>query len=195
MTVELIQVPYDAGHRGRRMGCGPGHFIAHGAADRLRSTGHTVTVSAVETSDAHPAEIATTFELARRLAGRVRAACRAGRFPLILSGNCSCCLGVVAGLDRSEDAAVLWLDAHADFNTPETTTSGYGTAGSRPPSALRWPRWDAREGDCTCTSTWTCSTPPRRVPTTWPHRAGSPFARCATPSRSRRAPARSRRLP
>jgi arginase len=46
--------------------------------------------------------------------------------PLLLSGDCLTALGVAAGLQRRhDDVAVVWLDAHGDFNTPETTTSGY----------------------------------------------------------------------
>ena len=53
------------------------------------------------------------------------AAARAAR-PLLLSGDCPAALGVVAGLQRRHrDLAVVWLDAHGDFNTPAITISGY----------------------------------------------------------------------
>lgn len=53
------------------------------------------------------------------------AAARASR-PLLLSGDCTSALGAVAGLQRrAGDLAVTWLDAHGDFNTPDTTISGY----------------------------------------------------------------------
>jgi arginase len=46
--------------------------------------------------------------------------------PLVLSGDCSAALGAVAGLQRRhDDIAVVWLDAHGDFNTPAITISGY----------------------------------------------------------------------
>jgi arginase len=46
--------------------------------------------------------------------------------PLLLSGDCPTALGVVAGLQcRYRDLAVVWLDAHGDFNTPAITISGY----------------------------------------------------------------------
>jgi len=46
--------------------------------------------------------------------------------PLLLSGDCPVALGVVAGLQRRyRDVAVVWLDAHGDFNTPAITISGY----------------------------------------------------------------------
>jgi arginase len=40
---------------------------------------------------------------------------------VILAGNCNSCLGTLAALD---DPGIVWLDAHGDFNTPETTISG-----------------------------------------------------------------------
>jgi arginase len=53
------------------------------------------------------------------------AVARAAR-PLVLSGDCPTALGVVAGLQRRyHDLAVVWLDAHGDFNTPAITASGY----------------------------------------------------------------------
>ena len=50
---------------------------------------------------------------------------RAAR-PLVLSGDCPTARASVAGLQRRHrDLAVLWLDAHGDFNTPAISTSGY----------------------------------------------------------------------
>jgi arginase len=50
---------------------------------------------------------------------------RAAR-PLLLSGDCPTAAGAVAGLQRRyQDVAVVWLDAHGDFNTPAITISGY----------------------------------------------------------------------
>jgi arginase len=60
--------------------------------------------------------------LHRAIADAVAEAAR----PLLLSGDCPTSLGVVAGLQRRHrEIAVVWLDAHGDFNTPAITTSGY----------------------------------------------------------------------
>jgi arginase len=60
--------------------------------------------------------------LHRAVAGAVARAAR----PLLLSGDCPAALGAVPGLQsRYRDLAVVWLDAHGDFNTPAITTSGY----------------------------------------------------------------------
>jgi len=53
------------------------------------------------------------------------AVARAAR-PLVLSGDCPTARASVAGLQRRHhDLAVVWLDAHGDFNTPVISTSGY----------------------------------------------------------------------
>jgi arginase len=71
-----------------------------------------------------PAEVATAFELDGLLAGEVRTAVEAGEFPLVLSGNCNTSVGTLSGVG-TEGLGVIWFDAHADFNTPETTTTGF----------------------------------------------------------------------
>jgi len=49
-----------------------------------------------------------------------------GDRPLVMSGDCTTSLGIVAGLQRAGiSPSVVWLDAHGDLQTPETTASGY----------------------------------------------------------------------
>jgi arginase len=136
MNVDLLLVPYDTALRGWRMGAGPERLVEAGLISRLEALGHAVTPSLVETERDAPAEIGTAFELMRAVAQRVRAAVAGGRFPLVLSGNCSTASGTLAGLAPAS-RAVFWFDAHADCNTPETTTSGFldGTALA---TALGW---------------------------------------------------------
>lgn len=46
--------------------------------------------------------------------------------PVIIAGDCTASLGVLAGLQRStSDLGIVWFDAHGDFHTEQTTTSGY----------------------------------------------------------------------
>jgi arginase len=54
----------------------------------------------------------------------VRRAIAQGEFPLVLSGNCNTSVGTIAGAG-AEGLGVVWFDGHADFNTPETTTTGF----------------------------------------------------------------------
>lgn len=58
--------------------------------------------------------------------GQVQDALRSGRVPVLLAAECSVALATLPAVARERpDARVLWLDAHGDFNTPETTASGY----------------------------------------------------------------------
>jgi len=64
--------------------------------------------------------------LYRGLADHAASALAAGKRPVSLAGDCVSSLGVMAGLQRAGiDASLLWLDAHGDFNTWETTPSGF----------------------------------------------------------------------
>jgi arginase len=124
MEIDALLVPYDSGHRDTRSGRGPGHFIDKGLTALLASDGHRTTVASVEATTSLPTEIGTTIDVNRQLAAAVRSAVAADRFPLVLAGNCNHCLGAIAGLPHQR-LGIVWLDAHGDFNTPETTTSGF----------------------------------------------------------------------
>ena len=63
------------------------------------------------------------------LAGRVEEALAGGRLPLVLGGDHSVAIGTVSGVGcyfrrRGEPIGLIWLDAHADMNTPDTSPSG-----------------------------------------------------------------------
>jgi arginase len=124
LHVDIIAIPYDCGHARVRTGCGPDAFLAGGLVQRLESRGHSVAVQVLERSTLLGTEIGSAFDLNRQLAARVRAVTASGSFPLILTGNCISSVGALAGLDE-EGLGVLWFDAHGDFNTPETSTTGY----------------------------------------------------------------------
>ncbi|MFN2167880.1 MAG: arginase family protein [Anaerolineae bacterium] len=83
------------------------------------------------------------------IASTVASARRQGKGILLSGGDCTHCTGVVGGLQDCHGAAarigLVWFDAHGDFNTPNTTLSGY--LGGMPVAVcagLAWPRW--REG-------------------------------------------------
>lgn len=133
VRVELILVPYDSGRRAERMGRGPERLAEAGLAEHLRALGHEVVTHRIETTLAFPTEAAVAFDLARAISARVRVATAARAFPLILAGNCMSAVGAVAGVAGGREApGVVWLDAHGDFNTPETTASAFldGMAGA-----------------------------------------------------------------
>ena len=123
MLIHLILVPYDSGRRDVRMGAGPAS-LAPGLMASLIEAGCEVEQALVEvpTVGWH-AEVAAAFALANGVAHKVDAARARGAFPLVLSGNCFATVGVAAGLGKR--TGVVWFDAHADFHTPETSTSGF----------------------------------------------------------------------
>jgi len=71
-------------------------------------------------------EIARIGDLCRRLADEVAQALAAGEFPLIIGGDHSIAVGTWSGVARIAGAplGLLWIDAHLDSHTPETTYSG-----------------------------------------------------------------------
>jgi arginase len=124
MKVQIIQVPYDSGHRSLRMGRGPEYLIENGLVQALQHEGHEVSVETVESPTEFRAEVQTQFVLYASVARQVAAARRNGTFPLVLSGNCGASVGVIAGA-QTRGLGVIWFDAHGEFNTPETTTTGF----------------------------------------------------------------------
>jgi arginase len=60
----------------------------------------------------------------RELAAAVATAAAAGELPIVIAGSCDAATGVLAGLNR-ERCGVVWIDAHADFNTPDSTVTGF----------------------------------------------------------------------
>src|SRR3954463_7128726 len=130
MEIQLLVVPYDSANRGARMGAGPEALLAAGLPQALRDAGHRVHVKLAELpADSWKAEISTAFELMRMISIAVRGAREANRLPIVLAGNCNTAVGTLAGLG-TVSTGVIWFDAHADFNTPETSASGFldGTA-------------------------------------------------------------------
>jgi arginase len=123
MNIKLILVPYDSGQRGARLGAGPQTLAASGLAERLASAGRVET-EWIEAEDAFLMENQTSFDLMRRVAGRVAAADRQGEFPVVAAGNCDVIVGSVAGLSPGRLGAI-WFDAHPDFRTPERSYDGF----------------------------------------------------------------------
>lgn len=117
MKLTLIQVPYDSGHYGVRMGKGPLRLIEQGLGD------HEVDPVRL---DGFLTEVTSAPLLHREVAERVRRAKEAGRLPVVLSGNCNtAAVGSLTGIGIGGSAGVVWMDAHGDLNTPDTTPSGF----------------------------------------------------------------------
>ena len=127
-TISTLIVPYELGRLREGVGCGPRICSGHGAEAALRSAGATIRTRVIELDDrfnvSGSGEEDAVFELIRLVADGVRRARHVGAFPVVLSGSCFSAVGVVAGFDAIAPG-VVWFDAHADFDEPATTTSGY----------------------------------------------------------------------
>jgi len=123
MRISLVTAPYHLGHEGVSVGAGPDRLLDEGAVEALEEAGHEVDVVRVVPQAGSTNEIGASFEIVRRVSEAVSRAVEDGAFPIVLSGNCLSSIGIVAGLGR--DVGIVWLDAHADFNTPESSLSGF----------------------------------------------------------------------
>ena len=133
MDLTLVAVPYDLGREGVGSGRGPAAYLEGGAAEALRARGHDVEVVTARRSAPFGSELEAVLDVDAAVATLVAEAAADGRLPLVLAGNCNVTLGVRAGLLAARvdgdpahgRLATIWLDAHGDFNTPETTETGY----------------------------------------------------------------------
>ncbi len=128
----IIGVPMDLGQSRRGVDMGPGAVRYAGLDDRLRGLGYVVEDcgnARVPVRDELPPEggmayLAAVVETCSRVYEQGRRALEAGALPLYLGGDHSIALGTVAAASRMASTGVLWIDAHGDFNTPETSPSG-----------------------------------------------------------------------
>lgn len=134
----LIGAPIDSGQR--RPGClmGPTAYRVAGLAQAIRDLGHGVDDwGDLGPTDLEPAtcpnpavhDLAETVAWTKSLTDKVDDALSEGGMPIILGGDHSLALGSVAGAAafaarQGRPLFLLWLDAHSDFHTPLTTTSG-----------------------------------------------------------------------
>lgn len=148
MKLSIIQVPYDCGQHGERMGRGPNHLVDRGLADSFTGTGHDVHLVEIGLGPGLRTEMSAAADLQRTIYRTVAESLEEGRFPILLTGNCNtAALGTVAALDSTGGpgkTGVLWFDAHGDFNTPETSPSGFFDGMAL--SVLTGNCWDALTG-------------------------------------------------
>ena len=64
------------------------------------------------------------LEVAQQVADQVQSSLERGHLPLTLGGDHSFSFGSIAGAARVKKLGVIWIDAHGDFNTPDTSPSG-----------------------------------------------------------------------
>lgn len=132
MRIQLVAVPYRYDERGSGLGQGPSALIAAGIAGTLEKHDHEVSgpvVVDLPDDERVDGPIAANIgRLGAHTAEAVAAARKDGAGVLVLAGDDTAAIGVIAGLQQLHGAAtrigLIWVDAHADFNTPETSYSG-----------------------------------------------------------------------
>jgi len=136
--IAIIGAPLDLGAGRRGVDMGPSALRLAGLNAKLSSLGYQVedlgnvsvaqqesTPSGAENAKYLP-QIAKTCA---KLAAMVESVISGGKFPLVLGGDHSIAVGTVSGIShafRQQDQKVglIWIDAHADMNTPESSPSG-----------------------------------------------------------------------
>jgi len=132
MRLQIVSVPYRYDARDEGLGQGPSALLAAGLVGRMRDSG--IDVQEPVTANLDPGErtsgpVAVNIgRLGARTADLVAQARTSGDGVLVLAGDDTATVGIVSGLEQAHGAGarigVIWLDAHGDFNTPETSYSG-----------------------------------------------------------------------
>jgi arginase len=138
VIVHVLGVPMDLGSGRRGVDMGPSAIRIAGVESALRELGHTVVdegdimiknMEELKVGDVHArylSEITRASALACKKVDRIMSR---GHFPLILGGDHSIAAGTVSGIAgyarrAGKRIGLLWVDAHGDINTPETSPSG-----------------------------------------------------------------------
>jgi len=136
--IAVIGAPLDLGAGRRGVDMGPSAMRVANLNKRLASLGYEVedlgniAVDQPEASPEGPARARYLPQIAatcRRVGLAVEKAKGAGKLPLVLGGDHSIAIGTMAGLSKyfrkkKQRIGLIWIDAHADMNTPETSPSG-----------------------------------------------------------------------
>lgn len=137
MKIDFIKVPLFYGCDRPGVECGPDTLMKNGVMEIFEKYGNEVTdkgivlvneYSVEQKFESHPKMkyLKGVVETNEALAKEVESSLKNGRMPFILGGDHSLGLGSLAGVSSAlgKDFAVIWIDAHADINTMETSPSG-----------------------------------------------------------------------
>jgi arginase len=136
--LSIIGAPLDLGQGRRGVDMGPSALRVAGLNKRLGSIGYEVEdlgnvpveqAESLPTGPDHARYLPQIAASCRKLALEVERVLDRERVPVVLGGDHSIAIGTVAGVTRhfgkqTQKIGLLWIDAHADMNTPETTPSG-----------------------------------------------------------------------
>ena len=136
--IGIIGAPLDLGAGRRGVDMGPSAIRVAGLDSRLASLGYEVNdlgnveVDQPETSPVGIQQARYLPQITKtclRLTEAVGKIAESGQFPLVLGGDHSIAIGTVAAIsnhlrNKNQKLGLLWIDAHADMNTPQTSPSG-----------------------------------------------------------------------
>ena len=136
--IRIIGVPMDLGASRRGVDMGPSALRVAGLQARIKQLGHTVEDSgnipvkqAEEMSygEKRAKYIAEIADACKDLGTAVQKSLDEGYLPLVLGGDHSIAAGSISGVaahfrKEKKNIGCIWLDAHSDMNTPETSPSG-----------------------------------------------------------------------
>jgi arginase len=136
--IRVIGVPLDLGQSRRGVDMGPSAVRVAGLEARLEAIGHivedggNVAVAIAEQKKEGSASAKYLKEITAtctKHAELVVKTLEAGKIPLVLGGDHSVAAGTMAGVAefhrrQNQKVGLIWIDAHADINTPETSPSG-----------------------------------------------------------------------
>lgn len=131
MTIHIVTVPYRYDDYMDGLGRGPVALLESGLVERLQAAGIAPTEpreSRLPDEERVDGPIAANIgALGRHAAAHVRDAMTDGNPVLVLAGDDTATIGVVSGVQQAcgdKRLGLVWIDAHADFNTPEISFSG-----------------------------------------------------------------------
>lgn len=134
MRIRMIGAPMDLGADRRGVDIGTSAIRYADINDRLRTLGHSVKDMGnllIPQPESQPLGnpklkyLEPIVRVSEELAHIVTSILQEGEFPLILGGDHSIALGSISGVAKlHKNIGVIWIDAHADFNTNQTTPSG-----------------------------------------------------------------------
>ena len=138
MIIHVLGVPMDLGSGRRGVDMGPSAIRIAGLADRLAELGHKVVdegdvgiknMEALRVGDVRARYLGEIARASRLVCNKVERIVGKGHFPLVLGGDHSISVGTVSAISlaarrEGKKVGLLWVDAHGDINTPETSPSG-----------------------------------------------------------------------